>query len=249
MFDWTQNFPFSDVALASRPPDVTSEHIREAELVPWESLGDFMSAFSESPPRDLRPHNPRQRGGGPGQHLDHDGHTNQTVIAAGSHESPRHSLSLVDPTLTSDAARRLLDHYRTHVSGLMMPTSAPSNNPWLQVYLPLAMKEPSSLPQQILLHAILAVAAFNWSYLASDKKTADLKQGRQYYGRAVTLLRTFLDSGDLSSEVGHDTTARQSLMAAALTLTTVEVRFPSVITTWPFRLPNFSSLLSNIAGV
>ncbi|EEU33841.1 uncharacterized protein NECHADRAFT_89091 [Fusarium vanettenii 77-13-4] len=200
-------------------PDVSTI---DTDITSWGSFGEYMSIINN-------PHPLRFASDSPGEHTEgsnnlcNDGGLGETQDEATSPGVEVTPSSSFEAEVTSEATRKLLDHYRTHVCQLMMPTSAPSHNPWLQLYLPLAVKSPSSLPQQILLYAILAVASFNRSYLVPLSRVHDLKKGREYNERAVTHMRSILDSEDASAVVGEDKNARQALMAAALTLTTAEV--------------------------
>ncbi|WAO94719.1 Hypothetical protein NCS54_01231500 [Fusarium falciforme] len=226
VLDWSQIGSLAHASGAIRHQDGSAGPGGEGETAHWEALGDIMNIFSWSPTVERRPASPDQsdeserRDDG----LDNDAPPHSGPITPVELvQQPRLPLSITDSVIASEVTQKLIDHYRTRVCELMMPTSAPSNNPWLQVYLPLALRQPPSLPQQILLHAILAVAAFNRSYLASTTSVVDRKRGQEHYGRAMALLRTALDSPDSSSVLGHETSARHALMASALTLTTVEV--------------------------
>ena len=123
----------------------------------------------------------------------------------------------------------LLHHYRTLVSQQMMPTSAPSQNPWLQLYLPLALQEPRTEPKQVLLHAILAVSAFSLAALASGEGEKYRAQGIQHGEEAVKRLREAIDYGKrIGSKSGKekeemDPVDKQALLAAALTISTIDV--------------------------
>lgn len=181
-----------------------------------------MNIFNNSHPLRFASDSPDEASEGSNNSPNDDG-LGETHDEATSPDAELGPSSSFEAEVTSEATRKLLDHYRTHVCQLMMPTSAPSHNPWLQLYLPLAVKTPSSLPQQILLYAILAVASFNRSYLVPSSRAHDSKKGREYNERAVVLLRSIFDSEDASAVVGEDKNARQALMAAALTLTTAEV--------------------------
>ncbi|KAM0549850.1 hypothetical protein ACHAPJ_009292 [Fusarium lateritium] len=125
------------------------------------------------------------------------------------------------PNLSS-ASSNLLQHYRSHVCQLMMPTLAPSHNPWLRLYLPLALQEPTSPPRQALLFAMLAVAAFNRAHLLPERRQSLQQQAQEYYDRAITLLKSVLDR-DEDEDITSEKYVRQALIAAVLTLSTVEV--------------------------
>lgn len=123
----------------------------------------------------------------------------------------------------SHETRQLLHHYGTHVCQLMMPTEAPSHNPWLQLYLPIAVQEPTSAAKQALLHSILAVSAFNQAGLRRSKGQPFRAQATEHSKKAARLLC----SGDFTAEQSRgnevDSTNKKALLAAALTMTTIEV--------------------------
>lgn len=203
-------------------PDVSTI---DTDITSWGSFGEYMSIINHPHPLRFASDSPDERTEVSENPTNGDGLVERPE---GQDDATSPSMELgpspsFEAEVTSEATRKLLDHYRTHVCQLMMPTSAPSHNPWLQLYLPLAVKSPSSLPQQILLYAILAVASFNRSYLVPSSRIHDLKKGREYNERAVAHMRSILDSEDASTVVGEDKNARQALMAAALTLTTAEV--------------------------
>ena len=125
----------------------------------------------------------------------------------------------------SETMRKLLHHYRTHVCQLMMPTSAPSHNPWLHLYLPIALQEPPTAPKRCLLHAILSVAAFNKAELSSVDRSLFRREAGEHKEKAWLLLNKCTSSNppDGVETIAEDSTDRQALLAAALTMTTVEV--------------------------
>ena len=131
--------------------------------------------------------------------------------------------SEIDDFRTSKSTRRLLHHYQTHVCQLMMPTSAPSQNPWLRLYLPIAVQEPATGAKKCLLFAILAVAAFNKAELSSAERVKLRRQAMEYRKSAWGMLEDHVDSEAGRVDVGQGATDRQALLAAALTMTTTEV--------------------------
>ncbi|KAK0124781.1 hypothetical protein ONS96_008662 [Cadophora gregata f. sp. sojae] len=153
--------------------------------------------------------------------------------------SPSSSLhpSLSIPTTFPAPYSELLYHYRTLVSQQMMPTCSPSQNPWLQLYLPLALQEPRTEPKQMLLHAILSVSAFSRAALASSEGEKYRLQGVRHGEEAVRRLREAIDgNGDRmdGDEKGKgkgkqqqkgeiDPVDKQALLAAALTISTIDV--------------------------
>lgn len=125
----------------------------------------------------------------------------------------------------SDDMRRLINHWETHVCTLMMPTSDPSNNPWLRLYLPMALEQPSSPARKALLQAILAVAAFNKANLSKLDEQVYRQQASEYHDKAGELLRSAVDEMRRQRPDDRvDGKEKQALLAAALTMTTIEVR-------------------------
>lgn len=122
-----------------------------------------------------------------------------------------------------DGVEQLIQHYQSHVSQLMMPTSAPKQNPWLCVYLPIALQKPSSTAKQCLLLAILAVAAFNKAELSRSKRQVYTRQAVDFKERAASMLKTYVKVGERTQSFPHNETDRKALLAATLTMTTIEV--------------------------
>ncbi|KAI1627856.1 fungal-specific transcription factor domain-containing protein [Exophiala viscosa] len=124
----------------------------------------------------------------------------------------------------SQTARQLLHHYRTHVCEVMMPTSAPKLNPWLRLYLPLATHEPDSPSSQALLHAILAVAAYNKAQLTPGQREVHRGQAVGHHQKATAMMSKIIAAKKARSQATVDTPeSKHALLAATLTLTTVEV--------------------------
>lgn len=144
--------------------------------------------------------------------------------AMGWSESPMvHMGSLDNVAELSADTWRLLHHWKTHVSQLMMPTLAPSHNPWLGLYLPMALQEPRTAAKKCLLLAILAATAFNKAELASCRKDIHFRLARGYRDQAAMLLKHIVDTSQDGEEIVKDAADKQALLAAALTMTTVEV--------------------------
>ncbi|CAK7206777.1 hypothetical protein SEUCBS139899_009583 [Sporothrix eucalyptigena] len=128
-------------------------------------------------------------------------------------------------TQLPDVVQRLLHHYQTHVSQLMMPTSAPSHNPYLRLYLPMALHKPTTPSKECLLYAIVAVAAYNKAELSSvHDRDAYRQQALKYKEKADGMIRAGI-AGCSHAGPRHlmESTDKQALLAAALTMTTVEV--------------------------
>lgn len=124
----------------------------------------------------------------------------------------------------SQRTHQLLQHYRTHVCEAMMPTSAPKLNPYLRLYLPLAVQDPNSPAKQALLDAILAVAAFNKSQLTPGQRRLYRDQATDHHDQAASMINTIISRKQASSHpTGESPECKHALLAAALTLTTIEV--------------------------
>lgn len=132
----------------------------------------------------------------------------------------------------SEDAIRLLDHYRVHVSQLMMPTSAPSHNPWLQLYLPLALQEPRTPAKSCLLFGLLAVAAFNKAFLPNVGDDDYLQQAKESKDKASNILKSIVDPLLRAGEIVQSATEKHALLAAILTMTTIEVSSSILIASW-----------------
>jgi hypothetical protein len=119
--------------------------------------------------------------------------------------------------------RQLLSHYRTHVCQLMMPTAAPSHNPWLQIYLRIALQEPRTPARQGLLHSILAVSAFNQAGLQRNNRPWFRKQALEHSRQAERIISSFDYEYTSPAQLEEDKINKQALLATALTMTTIEV--------------------------
>ncbi|RSL69670.1 hypothetical protein CEP54_002194 [Fusarium duplospermum] len=109
------------------------------------------------------------------------------------------------------------------VTGVMMPTIDPSSNPWLQIYFPLALGEPSTPSQLSLQHALMSVAAYQRAYREGKSKQDDMKRGFYHEQEASRVLERF---------VTHEHPEIQSLrdqctcLAAALGLISIDIFGP-----------------------
>ncbi|KAH8168986.1 fungal specific transcription factor domain-containing protein [Sarocladium implicatum] len=145
--------------------------------------------------------------------------------------------------------RELLDHYRSHVCGLMMPTTAPSRNPWLHLYLPLALQGPPASPNEALLYGILSVSAYNRANLTPEKREGLQKQGKEYSEKAAATLRSVLQSGAWTFDLEQHAESSHALMAAALTLTTIEVFSGSSKGDWHRHLRMCKQVIDMTGGI
>jgi hypothetical protein len=129
----------------------------------------------------------------------------------------------IAPDGLSAISGTLIRHFQTHTCHLMMPTLAPSQNPWLAFYLPTALKEPATPSTKCLLHALIAVAAFNKAELSVGEKAVFRFRGLEYKAIAETLLRCIVEGLGSNTPTMNDTMDKQSLLAAALTMTSIEI--------------------------
>ncbi|KAL1957361.1 hypothetical protein VTO42DRAFT_6041 [Malbranchea cinnamomea] len=113
----------------------------------------------------------------------------------------------------------LLEHYRNVVCHVMMPTIEPARNPYLQLYLPLALNEPPTTAQQALKLALLSVSAHHRAQILGEIAASYREMATSYKQDAAHLLRKALDEYGADSE----TSEKCALLAAALTLVTVDV--------------------------
>ncbi|XXG94081.1 hypothetical protein Hte_000333 [Hypoxylon texense] len=124
---------------------------------------------------------------------------------------------------STDNVRTLVHHWQTHVCHLMMPTLAPSHNPWLRLYLPMALQEPRTRERSCLLYSILATAAFNKAELSRDGRSLYRNLAREFKAKAEALLDTIVEALSGEGTGTGDMTNAQALLAATLTMTSVEV--------------------------
>ncbi|KAI6081276.1 hypothetical protein F4821DRAFT_249677 [Hypoxylon rubiginosum] len=124
---------------------------------------------------------------------------------------------------STDNVRTLVHHWKTHVCHLMMPTLAPSQNPWLRLYLPMALQEPRTRERSCLFYSILATAAFNKAELSWEGKSLYRNLAREFKAKAEALLDTIVEALSGESTGTGDMTNAQALLAATLTMTSVEV--------------------------
>lgn len=235
--DFTANSDFlgekdSSLALpaASTPaermsqPDIQMEEQQNPQTIPGQSRDDRNSA-------DALPSQPTPK---PWMQADFWSSMNYHVVDNPSVTLvPEKSLNVIPSSVISgidlpQTTRQLLHHYRTHVCEVMMPTSAPKLNPWLRLYLPLATQEPNSPSKQALLHAILAVAAYNKAQLTPGQRELHRGQAMEHHQKATSTMSKIIAAKKAASQAPDDTPeSKHALLAAALTLTTVEASLQS----------------------
>lgn len=113
----------------------------------------------------------------------------------------------------------LLKHYRHVVSHIMMPTIDVARNPWLQIYLPMAMEKSPTSSQLALRTALMAVAAIHLAQTDSDKSKDYAEQACDLKERSRALLMQPI-AGGLSGKPQLDKCAA---LAAAMTLISTDV--------------------------
>jgi hypothetical protein len=126
----------------------------------------------------------------------------------------------VRATIQTRSMESLLEHWRSYICPLMIPTSAPAKNPYLQIYLPMALSESHTDAKRCLLLAMLAVAAYSRAELSSSDKVDLRRQAIELRDEAASTLKAL--AADLQSTMGHETD-REALLAATLAMTTIEV--------------------------
>ncbi|KAI8667717.1 Histidinol dehydrogenase [Fusarium keratoplasticum] len=88
--------------------------------------------------------------------------------------------------------RDLLDYYRHMVTGIMMPAIDPTSNPWLQIYFPPGLGEPSTPSQLALRHALMSKRLLKLT-VESNNKVTEIVQGvvRDIRAKGGKAVRTY----------------------------------------------------------
>jgi len=127
----------------------------------------------------------------------------------------------VDEGLVSmQETQQLLEHYRTVVCHMMMPTVDSRRNPWLQLYLPMALEQPTTLATSALLNTLLSVSAYHKARIDTAKSSEYRNAAADYKSTAMIRLDRIISHGPLMS---HSPSDRRAMLAAAMSLTTIEV--------------------------
>lgn len=219
-------FSFSPLAFAHGvfqdiPADFTMPSHLVENVVYWEDLEDNLNRaenvrrpreHSEAMEQPVRLESMSEE---PSQDLSDSPHRRSTEKLSSPVVPP------IELSALSKTTRKLLYHYQMHVCQLMMPTAAPSHNPWLKLYLPIALQEPTTAAKQALLHAILAVAAFNQAELNTNDPQSSRLQAVEHSEKAARLVKAIVSVNDHAAVT--DALNKQALLAAALTMTTIEV--------------------------
>ncbi|KAJ5375278.1 Protein of unknown function DUF3468 [Penicillium concentricum] len=108
----------------------------------------------------------------------------------------------------------LIRHYREVVGHIMMPVIDPPRNPWLQIYLPLALTQSPDRTTLALRHAILAVSALHRAQLGGSERQSLLVKGVVYALDAAQLVGDCLSDSD----VEYSEAQKHALLACTLSL-------------------------------
>ena len=113
----------------------------------------------------------------------------------------------------------LLVHFRDVVCNYMMPVIEPRQNPWLQIYLPLATTGMRTPCKTALGHGIRAVAAYHLAHTHLLFKTQYLEQAAHHRAKAQECVCQALSQNPKDLTV----TDKCALLAASLTLISTDV--------------------------
>ncbi|KAJ5504585.1 hypothetical protein N7463_007459 [Penicillium fimorum] len=108
----------------------------------------------------------------------------------------------------------LIRHYREVVGHIMMPAIDPPRNPWLQIYLPLALTQSPDRTTLALRHAILAVSALHRAQLGVSERPSLLVKARVYALDSAQLVRDCLVDDDAE----YSEPQKHALLACTLSL-------------------------------
>ncbi|KAL6253049.1 hypothetical protein RBB50_000769 [Rhinocladiella similis] len=146
--------------------------------------------------------------------LDNDGVKSHTALALVDNQNEL-------ATVGSDYEDyELLLHYKKVVCHIMMPTIDVARNPWLQIYLPMAMRDPPTASQLALRYALMSVAAYNLAQQADDPRAhKDDRRALHYRSKAAEILKDLVDS----RMEEKDASDRCASLAAAMSLISTDV--------------------------
>ncbi|CAI7637355.1 unnamed protein product [Penicillium glandicola] len=108
----------------------------------------------------------------------------------------------------------LIRHYREVVGHIMMPAIDSPRNPWLQIYLPLALTKSPDRTTLALHHAILAVSALHQAQLGGSERQGLLARATVYALDAAQLVSDCLSDSDAE----YSETQKHALLACTLSL-------------------------------
>jgi hypothetical protein len=132
---------------------------------------------------------------------------------------PRRGSLVLQDARQDEEAGELLTHYRDVVCNYMMPTIDPQRNPWLRLYLPLAMSVRGSQSKLALRHALKAVAAYQLAQSSTTSRAVHLAQAADHKRQAFELVQSILTGG----VTAMDTADKYALLASAMTLISTDV--------------------------
>ncbi|KAH8698420.1 fungal-specific transcription factor domain-containing protein [Talaromyces proteolyticus] len=113
----------------------------------------------------------------------------------------------------------LIAHYRDVVSYIMMPTIDSARNPWLQLYLPWALRKRPTKTQLALRYALLSVAAYHRARTSPQALSDDISKACEFEEKAASTIADLLEQ---CSEL-TETSDKCALLAAAMTMITVSL--------------------------
>ena len=137
-----------------------------------------------------------------------------------SAELPGNQSSMDEDLVSMQETQQLLGHYRTVVCHMMMPTVDSRRNPWLQLYLPMALEQPTTLATSALLNTLLSVSAYHKARINTVKSAEYRNAAADYKSTAMARLDRIVKHRPLMS---HSPSDRRAMLAAAMSLTTIEV--------------------------
>lgn len=133
---------------------------------------------------------------------------------------PGNQPSVDEDLVGMQETQQLLEHYRTVVCHMMMPTVDSRRNPWLQLYLPMALEKPTTLATSALLNTLLSVSAYHKARIDTMKSAEYRSAAADYKLTAMARLDRIVSHRPLMS---HSPSDRRAMLAAAMSLTTIEV--------------------------
>ncbi|KGO43666.1 Protein of unknown function DUF3468 [Penicillium expansum] len=108
----------------------------------------------------------------------------------------------------------LIRHYREVVGHIMMPAIDSPRNPWLQIYLPLALARSPDRTTLALRHAILAVSALHRAQPSGSERQSLLVRAKVYALDAAQLVDNCLSDSDAE----YAEAQKHALLACTLSL-------------------------------
>jgi len=128
--------------------------------------------------------------------------------------------SVDEDLVGTQETQQLLEHYRTLVCHMMMPTVDSRRTPWLQLYLPMALEKPTTLATSALLNTFLSISAYHKARIDTARSAEYRKAAADHKSTAMARIDRILSHRPLMS---HSSSDRRAMLAAAMSLTTIEV--------------------------